>query len=90
MLYELYRQAEEGRIDLAETTRPSLPRVGGGGVLQVLGDRVSLTWRDLAVLMMGWSDNEATNLLIDRLGHGRGEPAARRPRTCRARACAAR
>jgi beta-lactamase class A len=42
--------------------------VGGGGVLQVLGDRVSLTWRDLAVLMMGWSDNEATNVLIDRVG----------------------
>ena len=68
ILYELYRQAEEGRLDLAETTRPGRPRVGGGGVLQVLGDRVSLTWRDLAVLMMGWSDNEATNLLIDRLG----------------------
>jgi beta-lactamase class A len=68
VLYELYRQAEEGRIDLGETTRPGLPRVGGGGVLQVLGDRVSLTWRDLAVLMMGWSDNEATNLLVDRLG----------------------
>jgi beta-lactamase class A len=42
--------------------------VGGGGVLQVLGDRVSLTWRDLAVLMMGWSDNEATNVLIGRVG----------------------
>lgn len=68
VLYELFRQAEEGRIDLAETTRPALPRVGGGGVLQVLGDRVSLTWRDLALLMMGWSDNEATNLLVDRLG----------------------
>jgi len=68
VLYELFRQAEEGRVDLAETTRPGLPRVGGGGVLQVLGDRVTLTWRDLAVLMMGWSDNEATNVLIDRVG----------------------
>jgi beta-lactamase class A len=29
---------------------------------------VSLTWRDLAVLMMGWSDNEATNLLIGKVG----------------------
>jgi beta-lactamase class A len=67
ILYEEYRLAEEGRLDLAETTRPGLPRVAGG-VLQVLGDRVSLTWRDLAVLMMGWSDNEATNLLIDRVG----------------------
>ena len=68
VLYELFRQAEEGRVDLDEVTRPGLPRVGGGGVLQVLGDRVSLTWRDLAVLMMGWSDNEATNVLIGRVG----------------------
>jgi beta-lactamase class A len=68
VLYELYRQAEEGRIELSETTRPPVPRVGGGGVLQELGDRVSLTWRDLGVLMMGWSDNEATNVLVRRLG----------------------
>jgi beta-lactamase class A len=68
VLYELYRQAEDGRIDLGEVTRPPLPRVCGGGVLQELGDRVSLTWRDLGVLTMGWSDNEATNLLIRRLG----------------------
>jgi len=68
VLYELYRQADEGRIDLAEVTRPPLPRVAGGGVLELLGDRVSLTWRDLAILMMRWSDNEATNLLIRRVG----------------------
>ena len=68
VLYELYRQAEEGRIDVGESTRPPLPRVGGGGILQELGDRVSLTWRDLAVLMIGWSDNEATNVLIRRVG----------------------
>lgn len=68
VLYELYRQAEEGRVDLDETTRPPLPRVGGGGVLQELGEKLSLTWRDVAVLMMGWSDNDAANLLIDRLG----------------------
>jgi len=68
VLYELYRQAEEGRIDLGEVTRPPRTRVGGGGVLQELGDQVSLTWRDVAVLMMGWSDNAATNVLIDRVG----------------------
>ncbi|MET0552217.1 MAG: serine hydrolase [Vicinamibacteria bacterium] len=68
VLYELYRQAEEGRIDLGEVTTPPLPRVGGGGVLQELGGRVSVTWRDLAVMMMGWSDNEATNLLIAKVG----------------------
>jgi len=68
VLYELYRQAEEGKIDLAEVTRPPLPRVNGGGVLEALGSQVSLTWRDLAVLMFGWSDNEATNVLTRRLG----------------------
>lgn len=68
VLYELYRQAEEGRVDLGEITRPPLPRVRGGGVLQELGDKLSLTWRDVAVLMMGWSDNAATNVLIDRVG----------------------
>jgi beta-lactamase class A len=68
VLYELYRQAEESRIDLDEVTRPGLPRVGGGGVLELLGPAVSLTWRDLAVMMFGWSDNEATNVLVRRLG----------------------
>ncbi|PYQ41349.1 MAG: serine hydrolase [Acidobacteria bacterium] len=68
VLYELYRQADEGKIDLGQVTRPPLPRVKGGGVLQELGDKVSLTWRDLAVMMVGWSDNEATNVLISRLG----------------------
>jgi beta-lactamase class A len=68
VLYELFRQAEEGRVDLGEVTRPPVPRVTGGGVLEALGDRVTLTWRDLGVLMMGWSDNEATNVLIRRVG----------------------
>jgi beta-lactamase class A len=68
VLYELFRQADEGKLDLAEVTRPPLPRVRGGGILQELSDRVSLTWRDLAVLMIGWSDNEAANRLIDKVG----------------------
>jgi beta-lactamase class A len=68
VLYELFKQAEEGRVDLAEVTTPPLPRVQGGGILQSLGDHVSLTWRDLAVLMIGWSDNEATNVLVGKVG----------------------
>ena len=68
VLYELYRQADEGKVDLAEVTRPPASRVQGGGVLQHLGPAVSLTWRDIAVLMMGWSDNAGTNVLIDRVG----------------------
>ena len=68
VLYELYRQAQDGRVTLREATRPPAARVRGGGVLQELGDSVSLTWRDLAVLMIGWSDNEATNVLVRRVG----------------------
>lgn len=68
VLYELYAQADEGRLDLAERVTPPLPRVGGGGVLQHLGPHVTLPWRDLAVLMMGWSDNEATNRIIEKVG----------------------
>ena len=30
VLYDLYRQAAEGKLDLAEVTRPPLPRVRGG------------------------------------------------------------
>ncbi len=68
VLYELFRQADEGKLDLSEITRPPLPRVRGGGILQELSGQVSLTWRDLAVLMIGWSDNEAANRLIDKVG----------------------
>jgi beta-lactamase class A len=68
VLYDLYRQAGEGRIDLDGITRPGGQRVKGGGALEVLSDRVSLTWRDLGALMFAFSDNEATNLLVRRLG----------------------
>jgi beta-lactamase class A len=68
LLYELYRQAEEGRIDLAEARPASGTRAGGSGVLQFLSPGVVLSWRDLAVLTMAESDNAATNLLIDRVG----------------------
>jgi beta-lactamase class A len=68
VLYELYLQAEAGRIDLSEVTRPPGARVKGGGALEILSDRVSLTWRDLAALMFAYSDNEATNVLTRKLG----------------------
>ena len=68
VLYELYAQAEEGRLDLGEVVHPPVPRVGGDGVLQLMSDKVTLTWRDLAVLMVAVSDNEATNRVIDKIG----------------------
>jgi beta-lactamase class A len=68
VLYELYRQAEDGSLALDEVTQPPLPRVGGDGMLQHLSGQVRLTWRDLAVLMMAASDNEAANRVIERVG----------------------
>jgi beta-lactamase class A len=68
ILYELFRQADDGRVAL-DTPAP-LDRtqvVGGTGILKALGTP-SLTPRDHAVLMMSISDNTATNVLIDRLG----------------------
>jgi beta-lactamase class A len=68
IVYELFKQAEEQRIDLEE--RATLDRrqaVGGTGVLVEMGTP-TLSVRDYAVLMVTLSDNTATNVLIDRLG----------------------
>jgi beta-lactamase class A len=68
ILYELARQADEGRIALDEP-RPVPPaaRVGGSGILQHL-TVPALAPRDLATLMIALSDNTATNVLIDLVG----------------------
>ena len=68
LVYELYQQAAASKIDLHALR--SLPRIraAGSGVLPLLSDRVQLTARDLAVLMMALSDNAATNILIDEVG----------------------
>lgn len=68
ILYELFRQADEGRVSL-DTAAPLNPatKVGGSGILQHLG-QPALSPRDHAVLMIAISDNTATNMLIDVLG----------------------
>lgn len=70
VLYEVFKQAEEGRLSLDEFIPVEDGRkVGGSGVLLHLGrPRLSLSVRDLAVLMIVLSDNTATNLLIDKVG----------------------
>jgi beta-lactamase class A len=68
LLLELYHAGAAGAVDLAEPVPPPAPRAGGGGVLELLGDRSRFTWRDLAVLMMSYSDNDATNALLERVG----------------------
>lgn len=68
ILYEMFRQADEGRLPLDES-RPLDRRhvVGGSGVLVEL-TAPSMSLRDYAVLMIVLSDNSATNLLIDAVG----------------------
>jgi len=67
IVYELFKQAAEGRIKLEETMALDRSKaVGGTGVLVEMGTP-TLSIRDYAVLMVTLSDNTATNVLIDRL-----------------------
>jgi beta-lactamase class A len=70
ILYEMFKQADEGRLRIDES-RPLDRRhvVGGSGVLSEL-DAPAMSLRDYAVLMIVLSDNSATNLLIDVVGMG--------------------
>jgi beta-lactamase class A len=68
LLYELFKQADEGRINLDEMrTLDRRQVVGGDGVLVEL-TTPSLSLRDYATLMVVLSDNTATNVLIDIAG----------------------
>jgi beta-lactamase class A len=68
IVYELFKQSEEGTVRLEETmTLDRRQAVGGTGVLVEMGTP-TLSIRDYAVLMVTLSDNTATNVLIDRLG----------------------
>ena len=68
LVYELFKQAEEGKIRLDDTIALDRAKaVGGSGILFELGTP-TLSIRDYATLMVTLSDNTATNILIDRLG----------------------
>jgi len=68
IVYELFKQVEEGSVRLDETMALDRAKaVGGTGVLADLGTP-TLSIRDYAMLMVRLSDNTATNVLIDRLG----------------------
>jgi beta-lactamase class A len=68
ILYELFKQADEGALDL-DQIRPLDRRhvVAGTGVLREL-TAPSMALRDYAALMIVVSDNTATNVLIETLG----------------------
>ena len=70
VLIEAYQQASEGRLDLQAriTLRPE-DKVPGSGVLTPhFSPGTQLTVRDAVRLMIAFSDNTATNLVIDQIG----------------------
>lgn len=62
------RAVDLGTLDPSQpTTVTSLYRTGGVGTGGAMHD-VTISWRDLAELMMTLSDNAATDILVDRVG----------------------
>ena len=71
ILMEVYKQAHEGLISLSERRAiDSDALVGGTGILKNLEGDLSMSIKNLSVLMIALSDNSATNMLIDLVGMG--------------------
>jgi beta-lactamase class A len=70
VLVEAYKQADEGKLKLTDpVTLRDADRVPGSGVLTYhFSDGVSLPLRDAIRLMVAFSDNTATNLVLDKVG----------------------
>lgn len=70
ILAELFRQAQQGRINLNEIyTLQSSDLVGGSGIASAFTPGTTkLTLRDVAALMISVSDNSMTNVIINRVG----------------------
>ncbi|MYZ40554.1 MULTISPECIES: serine hydrolase, partial [unclassified Streptomyces] len=66
---ELARQGAAGELDLGEriTVPPGPPAPGSYGLATFRHD-VTMSWFDLAVLMIGVSDNVATDLILGKVG----------------------
>ena len=69
VLLELFAQGEAGRLDLAAPiTVPVENRSPGPFGISVMRDPITMSLRDLAWLMMGISDNAATDVICDAVG----------------------
>ena len=70
VLIELYRQAEKGRVDLhTKVTLRADEKVPGSGILTPhFSEGATFALVDAARLMIAYSDNTATNLVLDQIG----------------------
>ncbi|MDB5353303.1 MAG: beta-lactamase class [Planctomycetota bacterium] len=70
VMVEAYRQESDGRIDMnATVTLTKADKVPGSGLLTShFSDGATFPLRDAIRLMIAFSDNTATNLVLDRIG----------------------
>jgi serine-type D-Ala-D-Ala carboxypeptidase (penicillin-binding protein 5/6) len=70
IMIEAYRQAEQGKLDLdgAVTFRDEDKTPGSGILSTHFSPGLQLSVRDAIRLMIVWSDNAATNLVLDEIG----------------------
>jgi beta-lactamase class A len=69
VLLELFKQGESGRLDLAAPVQvPVADRAPGPFGISVMRDPLQMSLRDLAWLMMGISDNAATDVICEAVG----------------------
>ncbi|HEV3263365.1 MAG TPA: serine hydrolase [Gemmataceae bacterium] len=70
VMVEVYQQAAEGKLNLADTvTLRDADKVTGSGILtDHFSAGATFALRDAVRLMIAFSDNTATNLVLDRIG----------------------